>query len=171
MVFAFTSFGMKVDNKFQGGRGPPNLRIHGQSCHIIGSMLPLLGHSPKFAQLYIYDTDNEIHNRIEGIGSNPNIIPDRVNKLKLMLDEFNTHAKSFGMAADRLKNCPLPDLKLKLISDRSTNGRIYNHPTISEVAALIVSDVDTGHKRDILLERQSGKLKRISEFHPSYLAY
>lgn len=88
-----------------------------------------------------------------------------------MLDKFNTHAKSFRMAADRLKNCSLPDLKLKLISDRSTDGRIYNHPTVSEVAALIVGDVDTGHKRDILLERQSGQLKRISEFHPSYLSY
>ena len=68
MMFAFTSSGMKVDNRFQGGREPPNLRIHRQYCHRIGSMLPLLGHSPKFAQLYIYDTDNEIQNRIEGIG-------------------------------------------------------------------------------------------------------
>lgn len=41
---------------------------------------------------------------------------------------------------------------------------------MSEVAALIVGDVDTGSKRDIILERQSGRLKRISEFHPSYLA-
>ncbi|KAI5402012.1 hypothetical protein KIW84_066465 [Lathyrus oleraceus] len=171
MIFAFTSSGMKVDNRFQDGRGPPNLRIHGQVCHRIGSMLPLPGESPKFAQLYIFDTDNEVQNRIEAIGNNPYIIPDTVKRLKLMLDKFNTHAKSFRMAADRLKNCSLPDLKLKLISDRSIDGRIYNHPTVSEVAALIVGDVDTGHKRDILLERQSGQLKRISEFHPSYLSY
>lgn len=103
--------------------------------------------------------------------NNPNIIPETVSRLKDMLDEFNTHAKSFRMAADRLKDCPLPDLKLKLISDRSTDGRIYNQPTVSEVAALIVGDVDTGSKRDILLERKSGRLKRISEFHSSYLAY
>ncbi|KAI5424717.1 hypothetical protein KIW84_030777 [Lathyrus oleraceus] len=171
MIFAFTSSGMKVDNRFQDGRGPPNLRIHGQVCHRIGSMLPLPGESPKFAQLNFFDTDNEVQNRIEAIGNNPYIIPDTVKRLKLMLDKFNTHAKSFRMAADRLKNCSLPDLKLKLISDRSTDGRIYNHPTVSKVAALIVGDVDTGHKRDILLERQSGQLKRISEFHPSYLSY
>ncbi|XP_050887928.1 uncharacterized protein LOC127093069 [Lathyrus oleraceus] len=171
MIFAFTSSGMKVDNRFQDGRGPPNLRIHGQVCYRIGSMLPLPGESPKFAQLYIFDTDNEVQNRIEAIGNNPYIIPDTVKRLKFMLDKFNTHAKSFRMAADRLKNCSLPDLKLKLVSDRSTDGRIYNHPTVSEVAALIVGDVDTGYKRDILLERQSGQLKRISEFHPSYLSY
>lgn len=68
MMFAFTSPGMKFDNRFNTGRGPPNLRIHGQSCHRIGSMMPLNGETPKFAQLYIYDTDNEIHHRMQGIG-------------------------------------------------------------------------------------------------------
>jgi len=56
MMFAFTSPGAKIDNKYNNGRGPPNLRVHGQSCHRIGSLLPPLGKQPKFAQLYIYDT-------------------------------------------------------------------------------------------------------------------
>jgi len=29
MIFAFTSPGAKVDNTFNNGHGPPNLRIHG----------------------------------------------------------------------------------------------------------------------------------------------
>ena len=66
-MFAFTSPGAKIDNKYNNGRGPPNLRVHGQSCHQIGSLLPPLGKQPKFAQLYIYDTDNEIHNRIQSL--------------------------------------------------------------------------------------------------------
>ncbi|KAI5395847.1 hypothetical protein KIW84_062147 [Lathyrus oleraceus] len=65
---AFTSPGMKIDNN-QRGRGPSNIRIHGQTFHRIGSMLPLPGHSPKFARLYIYDTDNEIGNKIQGLGN------------------------------------------------------------------------------------------------------
>lgn len=40
-----------------------------------------------------------------------------------------------------------------------------------EVVSLIVSDVDTAKKKDIILERQSGRLKRISEFHQSYWTY
>ncbi|XP_058779305.1 uncharacterized protein LOC131653232 [Vicia villosa] len=162
--------GMKFDNRYQSAGGPPNIRIHGQTCYRIGSMLPLDGETPKFAQLYIYDTANEIHHRMQGIGHNPNVNPETVRKLKLMLDEFNTHAKTFRMAGDRLKDSHVPDLKLKLIADRSKDGRVYNQPTVSKVAALIVGDVDTGSKRHIILERQSGKLKRISEFHPSYLA-
>jgi hypothetical protein len=63
-MFAFTSPGMNFDNKFKGNRGPPVLRLQGQPCHRIGSMLPKHGDAPKFAQLYIYDTDNEVNNRI-----------------------------------------------------------------------------------------------------------
>jgi len=70
MMFAFTSPGAKIDNKYNSGGGPPNLRIQGQSCHIIGSLLPPIGQQPKFAQLYIYDTENEIHNRIQSLRCN-----------------------------------------------------------------------------------------------------
>src|SRR3954470_22819019 len=94
-----------------------------------------------------------------------------VKKLSSMLYQHNVHAQSFKMARDILSEGNVSDLKLRLISERRTDGRIYNQPTVSEVAALIVGDVDTGSKRDILLERKSGRLKRISEFHSSYLAY
>jgi hypothetical protein len=63
-MFSFTSPGMKIDDKDKQGRGSPNIRIQGQTCHRMGSMLPKLGEKPKFAQLYIYDTENEIENRI-----------------------------------------------------------------------------------------------------------
>lgn len=67
MMFAFTSPGAKLDRSINDGRGPPNIRIQGQPCHRIGSMLPMPGQAPKFAQLYIYDTENEIDNRIQGL--------------------------------------------------------------------------------------------------------
>lgn len=75
------------------------------------------------------------------------------------------------MAALRLKYSFVPDLKLNLIYERSTDGRIYKQPIVSEVVAHDVGDVDTTSKRDIIIERQSGKMKGINEFHPSYLAY
>lgn len=88
-----------------------------------------------------------------------------------MLDEHNTHAKSFRMARDRLQGVNVQNMKLKLISERSTDGRIYNQPSVSEVAALIVGDVDTATPRDIIMEYRSGNLKRINELHTSYLGY
>lgn len=67
MMFAFTSPGAKLDRSLNNGRGPPTIRIQGQSCHRIGSLLPPVGQTPKFAQLYIYDTENEVQNRMSAI--------------------------------------------------------------------------------------------------------
>jgi hypothetical protein len=67
-----------------------------------------------------------------------------------MLDQHNVHAKSFRMARDVIRNTDVQDLKLKLISERKSDGRIYNQPTVSEVAALIVGDVDEAEERDII---------------------
>jgi len=42
-------------------------------------------------------------------------------------------------------------------------------PNTAEVASLIVGDEHTSNKRDIIIEKQSGRLKRINELHPTYL--
>ena len=63
-MFAFTSTGIKLDKSINDSRGPPTIRIHGQPCHRIGNLLPMPRKEPNFAQLYIFDTDNEVQNRI-----------------------------------------------------------------------------------------------------------
>ncbi|CAK8578734.1 unnamed protein product [Lathyrus sativus] len=171
MIFSFTSPGAKLDNRFNNGRGPPTIRIQGQACHQIGSLLPPEGHPPKFSQLYIYDTENEVTNRMDGFRNKNNILPETIQKLSNMLYTHNTHAKSFLMARQWLNQSNVHNLKLKLISNRSTDGRLYNQPTVSEVAALIVGDIDTAEERDIIVQAKGGKLQRIDEFHPTYLSY
>ena len=47
-MFAFTSPGAKIDNSYNNGHGPPNLRIQGQTCHKIESLLPSVGEVPRF---------------------------------------------------------------------------------------------------------------------------
>ncbi|XP_076945952.1 uncharacterized protein LOC143617209 [Bidens hawaiensis] len=74
------------------------------------------------------------------------------------------------MVRDCYKRNPNCNLKLRLIGKRQQDGRTYNLPTTSEVAALIVGDItDSYENRDIIVEMQSGELKRISELHPSYI--
>ncbi|KAI5444617.1 hypothetical protein KIW84_013038 [Lathyrus oleraceus] len=63
------------------------------------------------------------------------------------------------------------NLKLRLIFDRTTNGRIYNQPTVSKVTGLVVGDIDTTEMRDIIMQTKGGQLQRINELHTSYLAY
>ncbi|XP_074314646.1 uncharacterized protein LOC141649873 [Silene latifolia] len=108
MMFLFTSMGGKIDNSVNQGRGPYTFRMGGQNVHRIGSLLPPDQNTPKFCQLYIYDTEQEVQNR------------------------KNAH-------------------------------RTYNRPTASEVAVLIEGDIGNAvERRDIIIEKESGELQRIS---------
>ncbi|KAL5177437.1 hypothetical protein HKD37_08G023211 [Glycine soja] len=130
VMFAFTSPGLQLDTRYNTKRGSPTFHVHGQGHHLIGSLLPLANKSPKFAQLYIYDTDNKVNNRLS---QNP-------------------------MARDKLQSSIVSSLKLKLIYDRQSDGRLYNLPNTVEVAALIVGDEHTGNHRDIIIEKKKGQI-------------
>lgn len=62
-MFAFTSMGGKVETSNNKGGAPPQFIVSGQNFHRIGSLIPEQGSHLKFAQLYIYDTGNEIRHR------------------------------------------------------------------------------------------------------------
>ncbi|KAL4580719.1 hypothetical protein LXL04_016921 [Taraxacum kok-saghyz] len=62
-MFSFTSMGGQVDKSINKGKGPYVFRLSGQNYHSMGSLLPDVGSTPKFSQLYIYDTENEEANR------------------------------------------------------------------------------------------------------------
>jgi hypothetical protein len=59
-LFTSTSMGTNVDRSMNDGHGPLVFKICDQIHHRIGSLLPPDGRPPKFIQLYIYDTTNEI---------------------------------------------------------------------------------------------------------------
>jgi len=63
-MFAFTSMGGNIDRTINKGEGPYVFRINGKIHHRIGSLLPEPNKIPKFTELYIFDTKNEIENRI-----------------------------------------------------------------------------------------------------------
>ena len=65
MMFSFTSMGGKVN--LNQMKRTHVFRLHGQNYHMIESLLLPKGSRQKFAQLYIYDTDNEVSNRIQAI--------------------------------------------------------------------------------------------------------
>ena len=67
-MFSFTSMGGQIDDSInRRGRAPYVFRLHGQTYHSMGSLLPKPGAPPKFAQLYIYDTANETENRARAL--------------------------------------------------------------------------------------------------------
>jgi len=64
-MFSFTSIDSNIDNFMNNGLAPLQFILNGHNYHHIGSLLPEDGSKPKFAQLYIYDIENEINNRMK----------------------------------------------------------------------------------------------------------
>ncbi|KAK2390596.1 hypothetical protein QL285_064119 [Trifolium repens] len=94
-----------------------------------------------------------------------------VKDIREVLDSCdNPYVRTYNMVRDTLlQSQETPNVRLRILGKRGRDGRRYNLPTASEVAALIVGDFDTADfERDIIVETMSGLLKRISTFEPSY---
>jgi hypothetical protein len=172
-MFAFTSTGGIVDKSINNGHAPYVFRMHGQNYHHIGTLLPEEGTKPRWAQLYIYDTEHEVSNRISSAkcsGEQSSVAPKIVEGLKNMLDDNNVLAKTFRMARDRFKEEDFNDVTLKLIGKRNRSGT-HGLPSASEVAALVVRNADEECVgRDIIVEYKNMVPQRISEIHPKFMS-
>lgn len=83
---------------------------------------------------------------------------------------MNPYVKQYRHAALEMRSNESLNMKLCLLSSRKHDGRVYNTPSASEVAALIVGDIDMNFNvRDIIVERIHGPPRRISELHACYL--
>ncbi|XP_004306651.1 PREDICTED: uncharacterized protein LOC101307332 [Fragaria vesca subsp. vesca] len=118
-MFAFTSMGADIVKDInKNGSGPYVFKICGQVYHLMGSVLPLDGKPPKFAQLYVYDTKNEISNRINALNPNKKqrIDPHIVSGLIQMFDEINELTKLFRSIRDKFENDSLPSFSMTMLS-------------------------------------------------------
>ncbi|KEH19332.1 AT hook motif protein, putative [Medicago truncatula] len=146
MMFSFTSLGGKINTSMNDGNAPPMFIMNGENYHQMGSLLPQDGSQPKFAQLYIYDTNNEVANRMSVVGMDKDVSSlnsSIVEDIKQILDSCNPYAQAYRMVRDKLRTNDMPNLKLRILGKRGRDARRrYNIPTTSEAAALIVGDYD-----------------------------
>ncbi|RIA05806.1 hypothetical protein BRARA_K00008 [Brassica rapa] len=170
MVFCFTSIGGNCERAAQKGRGPQMFQIHGENYHLVGSLKPNDGAVAKFGKLYIVDTENEAENRANALRyKKDNLKKEIIQSLIEVLNAVNPYVKEFRSARDRFREHPEETFHMRIVSDRFKDGRTYNTPTASEIAALILGDFNLDmDKRDIVLQKHSGKLMRISEIHAAY---
>jgi hypothetical protein len=64
-MLSFTSIGVHVNESILAtGRGIYPFRAHGSFYHNIGGFYPNAGTRPRYLQLYIYDTEHELENRM-----------------------------------------------------------------------------------------------------------
>ncbi|WJX27992.1 hypothetical protein P8452_16762 [Trifolium repens] len=106
----------------------------------IGSLLPEAGTSPKFAQLYVFDTDNEVQNRASNFRSTnskkPPIDLSLVKDLQDMVYNCNPLAKAYRKVKDAIQSGNECKLSLRLYRNREKDSRMHNIPTADEVAEI-----------------------------------
>jgi len=174
-LFSFTSMGANIDRSINDGRGPPVFKIYGQVHHRIGSLLPADGSPPKFIQLYVYDTSNEVHNRIQALHRDDRKDSDLdasiIESLVHMLDHHNPLVKQFRMARERLADHGAEDFVVRIVGPRDGDPPQYSLPTTDQLAMLVVGDFSPdAFERDIIVQTRSGDLKQISALHPAFMA-
>ncbi|KAK1352145.1 hypothetical protein POM88_053649 [Heracleum sosnowskyi] len=184
-MFSFTSTSGNIDHSINKGGGPYIYRLNGQNHHVFGSLIPDEGQTPKFCQLYIYDTANEVNNRLRwvNISHGSTVDAEVVQGLINMLDESNELVGEFRMARDRFENNYLVDLKVELKIFRSESGRENHISPSDEVAAVMVGssskttpdrDIIVERKkpldRDIIVEANKDFFQRVSYIHPKLMA-
>lgn len=172
-LFAFTSTGGKVDHSINCGGSPYVYRLNGQNHHLFGSLIPEKGDDPKFCQLYIYDTENEIANRLRwvNVADGDKVDIEIVEGLSQMLNETNELVKEFRSARDRFEAGQVKDLEIVLKVSRSESGRENHVGPSDEVAGIMVGDMDeTDGSRDVIIDSKIKGLERISDIHPKLMA-
>ncbi|KAI9127462.1 hypothetical protein K1719_002021 [Acacia pycnantha] len=164
--------GGRIDHSINSrGGGPYSFVLSGQNHHFIGSLLPPSGESSSYAQPYIYDTENEISNRMStasryvGVA---NLDHNIVEILKECLDKHNCVVKNYRKAGEIIKENVIHDPAIvweqtkELICEdllhinhgdkgfqasvRSTGGIILNVAS-SGIAATLLPSGRTAHSR------------------------
>lgn len=173
-MFAITSMGVRVIESINDGRGPYVFKISGQLCHRIGSLLPRDGHRPEYAQLYIFDTDNEVRNRMNVATYTGSNFSPRQDIVAALIDMLNTHnpiVQLFRTARDRIVGSAPDKYVIRLFGEPDKHGDIFSAPVASEVVGLVVGDVgQSDGGRDLIVEDQSGQLQRVDEKHRKFMA-
>ena len=150
-AFAFTSLGAKLDDRLKGDGLRP-FQIHGEIYHQIGTLEPEPGQPPVYAQHYLYDGDEATAHRFE---RNPDLDRNVIRALETMLRMHNPFPKIFQFAYEvlqttRIEGAPLR-VFMKIVTEEGRDQRVYNQPTVDEIAALLSDDNATPATRDVIV--------------------
>lgn len=123
-------------------------------------MLPPDGHSPKFIQLYVYDTSSEVDNRIASLDHEDrresDLDPTIVQSLATMLDTHNSFAQQFRIARDKLADNDAEDFVIRIVGPKDGDPPQYSLPTTDQLAMLVVGDFSLdAFQRDIIVQKQT----------------
>lgn len=149
--------------------------MNGVVYHHIGPLIPSGNSAPKYAQLYMVDSADEVQLRIsafdrqgaETLDPDPGIVASLI----AMLNRHHKLVHKFRMARANLCSPSAPRVAIHFMGDEGGgHGDRFSGPASCEVAALIVGDYTLECKRfDVIAETRSGFLQHISSLNSSLM--
>ncbi|XP_075486067.1 uncharacterized protein LOC142525622 isoform X2 [Primulina tabacum] len=164
-IFSFTSFGVKIDKQLAASsRGIYTLRVSGQIFHTLPPLIPNED-GPTYFQLYFWDNENELHNRM-------NVVGDAAldeNTMEVLMDVMK--GNPYVELLRRLNQYPcIQDLRLHIYKNAPVDQRRYNTPTADQVAAIWVegNNPNIPYDRDIIVCSCDGRSHQIKHYSRCY---
>nr|GEV70712.1 helitron helicase-like domain-containing protein [Tanacetum cinerariifolium] len=126
---------------------------------------------PRFIQMYIYDTNNEVNNKmrhfggLDGAALNPEIIEGLIH----VLDEHNGLVKLFRTARDRCSAGKIQGFKIRLYNIGGMRG--YELLTLDILGGIAFESASRSRiDFDLIIEFRGGPPKRINKLHQPYMS-
>ncbi|KAL7598611.1 hypothetical protein Lser_V15G26561 [Lactuca serriola] len=168
-MFSMTSFGANVDKDVNDGHGPYVCKISGQISHKIRSLCLDPTKGPRFLQLYLFDTKNEVQNRLRVFdGPGKGCLDSKiVNFLVEFLGANNEYVRTFKTAKRIAEETNLHSYAVRLFN--YVNDRRHDLPSPGSLGCIVSGDDTTSTTYDIVIQSQSGRPQRISKLHPTYM--
>ncbi|CEP09460.1 hypothetical protein [Parasitella parasitica] len=136
-------------------------RIHGSVHHLLSSTpIPESDSRPKFAQIYIFDSDNELRNRMN-VAGNPDVNSATMLSLQTMMHEVNPFVTLFKTMEELSVEQPggITDIRMIFRAEGTPDARRYNNPSVPEIGVLIVV---------LRFKGTENGLARINEIHQHF---
>ncbi|KAL3622578.1 hypothetical protein CASFOL_033989 [Castilleja foliolosa] len=168
-MFSMTYFVARIDEAVNDGRGPYVFKVSGQVSHWIGSLCPVGNEGPRFLQLYIYDTINEVSNRLRFFESSQrcSLSPAIVSSLIHTLNSCNEYVRLFKSAADFCDTSAIRDFSVRLFNN--VGDRRYEPPASGTLGGIVFAEDSNASNYDIVVHNKDGPPHRVSKLHPSYI--
>jgi hypothetical protein len=165
-ALAFASIGAEVSH--MSGPGTYCYKIQGQIYHRISAIHPNSGERPKFAQLYILDSEEALNERMN-IRSNTTCDRQLMSRLDQLIRRINPFAEAFKMMHELENEKGSTDVCMYIRHDRDLDLRRYNASRVNEVAIVFQNvDGEPPFERDIrVFSRSSQTTQQISILSPN----
>lgn len=139
----------------------------------MGSLFPLAGEQPKFAQIYFYEPHIQRQRRHQIF---EDLSPNLVRSIQNLLHQINPYVHQFRCASELLLKDPRMDLQIVIFQDPNADRRPYNAPTASKWLPLYLELIMNALIMEICLYKQKTRtshpdrddLQIISDLHSAY---